>query len=518
MTESSRRLSNYLVERERRGRVKKYLVLALLALLLLLIVWMTLTYLQSGRLAIPFITTTTQEVAPPEYLYSIAGPEGPDALTQPIGVAVTPSDRVYVVDNKNATIRCYDVDGRYRFSFNAIDSAEATSLAQPGRVAVNSKGEVWVSDRLLRAIYVFDRDGAFLRTFEPEGDASVDWAPIWVSFDSQDNIYVCDVGVKSEHQVLVYDSGGKEIARWGKTAEAKTMLEAPGGLYYPNGIAVAKNGDVFVTDSNNRRVQVFDKTGVFKYIISTSGTPRGVIIDKEQRLYVVDAFAHAVDIYTLKGKRIAGFGSNGVGLGQFQYPTDVGLDKRGRIFVSDRENNQVQVWGWPTTELVPPIEVPKTPMQWVICLSPLLLFLIPLLRRRREFVVTGDFIEGMAVAEKIDLMTERRFKWLVPAADMEAYEGRVLQGVDLGDLLTGAPHSESDVVELMEKTGIARETAILLTMAQRTGRLATEDAELRRAAVAMGVEVFDRKTFVETYGGNGGSAAQDKARTIDTKR
>ncbi len=34
---------------------------------------------------------------------------------------------------------------------------------------------------------------AFLRTFEPEGDASVDWAPIWVSFDSQDNIYVCDV-------------------------------------------------------------------------------------------------------------------------------------------------------------------------------------------------------------------------------------------------------------------------------------------------------------------------------------
>jgi rRNA-processing protein FCF1 len=145
-------------------------------------------------------------------------------------------------------------------------------------------------------------------------------------------------------------------------------------------------------------------------------------------------------------------------------------------------------------------------MQWVICLSPLLLFLIPLLRRKREFVVTGDFIEGMALAEKMDLMTDRRFKWLVPAAEMDSYEGRVLQGVKLSDLLTGAPHSESDVVELIEKTGLARPTAILLTMAQRTGRLATEDAELRRSARSMGVDVFDRKTFLDTFGGGSASA------------
>jgi len=501
VTESSRTLSDYLVERERRGRVKKIVALVVLALVLLMLVWLTLSYLQNGRVVIPFITTTTTEVAPPEYLYSIAGPEGADALTQPIGVAVTGNDRVYVVDNKNETIRVYDVDGRYRFSFNTISDGDNTALSQPGRVAVSPDGEIWVTDRLLRAIYVFRADGTFIRTFEPEGDAAKDWAPIWVSFDAQSNVYVCDVGLNDEHQVLVYDKSGAEIAHWGKTVQAERMLDAPGGFYYPNGIAVAKNGDVFVTDSNNRRVQVFSKTGEFKYIISTSGTPRGVVIDSEQRLCVVDAFAHAIDIYTLEGKRIAGFGGNGVELGKFQYPTDIALDRRGRMFISDRENNQVQVWGWPTTELIPPIEAPETPMQWVICLSPLLLFLIPLLRRKRAFVVTGDFIEGMALADKIDVMDDRRFKWLVPAAEMESYEGRVLQGVKLDDLLVPSPHSESDVAELMEKTGISRPMAVLLTMSQRTGRLATEDADLRRSAQSMGVEVFDRRAFLDTFGG-----------------
>ncbi|PKQ37977.1 MAG: hypothetical protein CVT59_05170 [Actinobacteria bacterium HGW-Actinobacteria-1] len=501
MTESNRKLSNFLAERERRGRLKKIVAIVLLLLLLLLLVWSTFNYLQNGRIVVPFIGGGREAITPPEYLYSIAGPEGPDALTQPIGVAVTNSDLVYTVDNKNELVRCYDVDGSYNFSFGAIVSAEATSLAQPGRVAVDAKGQVWVTDRLLRGIFIFDRNGTFVRKFEPEGDASATWAPIAVAFDSKGNVYVADVGVMKEHRIFKFDQNGTELLRWGKTVQTKRMDESPGGFYYPNGIAVAKNGDVFVSDSNNRRVQVFSSEGEFKYFIPTSGTPRGMIIDDQQRLYVVDAFAHAVDIYDLKGKRIAGFGGNGVALGQFQYPSDVALDKRGRIFVSDRENHQVQVWGWPKVGVLPSVEAPKTPMQWTICLSPLLLLLIPLLRRKRSIVVTSDFIEGMALAEKMDFMNDKRFKWVVPAEGFSEYEGRMLDGVALSDLLKPEPHSESDVVELIEKGGVDRASAILLTMSQRVGRLATEDDSLARSARAMGVEVFDRKTFLDTFGG-----------------
>ncbi len=501
MTETNRSLSNYLAERERRGRVRKIVALVLLSLLLLLLVWSTFNYLENGRIVVPFIGGGNKTVTPPEYLYSIAGPEGPDALTQPIGVAVTKTDRVYVVDNKNKKIRCYTADGAYRFSFGTIASKEATALAQPGRVAVRSNGEVWVTDRLLRGVFVFGADGTFLRTFQPDGDVSKTWAPIAIAFDASDHVFIADVGVVKQHQVLEFDVNGSEIRRWGKTVQVARMEGAPGGFYYPNGIALAKNGDVFVSDSNNRRVQVFTPEGEFKYVIPTSGTPRGMVIDGQQRLYVVDAFAHAVDIYELNGKRITGFGGNGVGLGQFQYPSDVALDKRSRIFVSDRENHQVQVWGWPNVGVLPSVEAPKTPMQWTICLSPLLLLLIPLLRRKRSIVVTADFVEGMALAEKMQRMNDRRFKWVVPAEGFSVYEGRVLDGVALSDLLKPEPHSESDVAELIEKAGIDRQTAILLTMAQRVGRLATEDEGLGRAARAMGVEVFDRRTFLDGFGG-----------------
>lgn len=500
-------LSKFIADKEKRGRTKKIIALVLLVLLLLLLAWTGLYYQANRRLPIPFIGVRTQEVTPPQFLYAINGPEGAEALSKPIGVCVTKENRAYIVDDRIRGIRVYESEGRYLFTFNAIRSDETTRLMLPSDVVESPKGEIWVTDRRLRGIFIFKKDGTFVREYVPEGDGPESWGPMSVAFDARGNVYVTDIGIAEQHRVFAFDSQGAEIARWGSTVQADNLESSPGGFYYPNGIAVSKTGDVFVADSNNRRVQVFDQTGKAKYIIPTSGTPRGIVIDSEQRLLVVDALAHTIDVYTLKGARLTSFGTPGVGLGQFQFPNDVALDARGRIYVTDRENHQVQVWGW-QTGIIPPIELPKKPAQWVICLSPLLLFLIPLLRRKRTFVVTEDFIEGMALAEKMNLMTERRFKWLVPAAEMDSYEGRTLQGVKLGDLLTGAPHSESDVVELMEKTGIARSTAILLTMAERTGRLATEDAELRGAAQSMGVEVYDRRTFLDAFGG-GSSAAKD---------
>jgi len=509
VADTSGKLSNYLAQRERRGRITKVLLLVLLVLLLLALLWVTFSYLSNGRVVIPLVTNRTREVLPPEYLYSIAGPTGPNALRQPIGVAVSPDNRVYVVDNTSAKVRCYDTDGRYRFSFSEIRSAEATSLTEPGRVAVSPTGEVWVTDRRLRGIFVFDRDGGFVREFMPPKNIHDTWAPTWVSFDAAGLVYVCDVGNNELHRVFVFDQEGNEKGRWGKTVQAKRATEGPGEFYYPSGISVAKNTDVFVSDSNNRRVQVFNATGRFKYFIATSGTPRGSTIDPQQRLYVVDAFAHMVDIYDLKGRRITGFGGGGVAPGKFQYPTDVALDRRGRIFVTDRENNQVQVWAWPVAEALPPLEPPKNAGQWAICLSPLLLLPLLLLRRRRSFVVTEDFIISMAELEQMDLMAERRFRWLVPIADIDKYEGKTLNGVSLDDLLEPTQHSESDAADLIEKTGIDHETAVLLVMCKRTGRLATQERELRRAAQAMGVDVVDADGFVERFA-KGGGARSDR--------
>jgi DNA-binding beta-propeller fold protein YncE len=489
-----------MANRERRTRIRRIVALVLLVLLLALITWMAVYYSANRRFAVPFITTTEREAEPPQYLYSINGPDGPDNLRQPVGIWVTGDDRVYVVDAMSDVIRCYSTEGEYQFSFAAIQSDEATALVQPARIAESPAGELWVTDRMLRGIYIFSKDGAFIREFVPQGDVTEEWAPISVSFDDAGRVYVADVGISKQHRIMIFNTDGAELARFGKTARIQHMQDSLGDFYFPNGVAVAENGDLYVSDGNNRRVQVFDASGVFKQIVPTSGTPRGVAIDAEQRLYVVDALAHTVDVYDLDGTRVLGFGSPGVGLGQFRFPSDVAFDRNGRIFVTDRENHQVQVWGWPTG-IIPPVVTPETPAQWGICLSPLLLLPLLLLRRRRTFVVTADFVDAMEAAGEIPAMDDRRFRWTVPQADLPKYAGRSVAGVALDDLIIGEAYSESDVNDLVAKTGIERETAILLTMAGRAGRLATEQQELRELAESLGAAVYNSASFLEEFTG-----------------
>ncbi|MHB8706454.1 MAG: NHL repeat-containing protein [Coriobacteriia bacterium] len=334
-SENKTELSKFIADKERRGKTKKLIALALLVLLLVLLAWAGMYYSANRRLPIPFLDGAREEIQPPQFLYAISGPEGPDALTKPIGVCVTDDDRAYIVDDRMRGVRVYTSEGRYLFKFNAIESEEATRLLLPGDVAESPSGEIWVTDRRLRGVFIFAKDGAFLREYVPEGDGPSSWGPISVSFDAEGNVYVVDIGTAEKHRVFAYDSSGAEIATWGSTIQADNLEASPSGFYFPNASVVSASGDVFVADSNNRRVQVFDKTGEFKAVIPTSGTPRGLAIDSEQRLLVVDALAHTVDVYTLDGRRLTAFGTPGVGLGQFQFPNDVALDKRGRIFVTD---------------------------------------------------------------------------------------------------------------------------------------------------------------------------------------
>ena len=492
---------SYAAERKKRGRVLKIVALVVLVLLLMLLAWSAMYYANNRRLPFPPVESVVGTAVPaPEFLYAISGPDGDDALGKPVGVAVTPDDNVFVVDAKSRVVRSYTADGRYRFTFNEIVSDKGSTLGLPARVTIGPDGNVWVTDRRHGAIFVFDpADGSFVKEFIPKGEIAETWRPIALAFNAEGNLYTADIGLSKNHRIVVFDAEGNEIARWGTTVQTTQIMESPGGFYFPNGIAFGANGDVYVSDMSNRRVQVFGPTGEYKRIIASSGSPLGTVMDPDQRLYVVDPFAHQVDIYNAAdGKRITGFGGPGLSLGRFRFPSDIALDESGRIFVSDRENNQVQVWAWPSG-LIPDIVLPDTATGWVFCLSPLLLLLIPLLRRRTSFLATEDFLQAMIAAEAVKTMDDRRFRWIVTEDLWERYAERGAEGVEFAELLRGADYSRTDVADLMEKTGADETTAIALTMAERAGRLATEDATLTEAARALGIEVFDRERFLREH-------------------
>jgi hypothetical protein len=159
-----------------------------------------------------------------------------------------------------------------------------------------------------------------------------------------------------------------------------------------------------------------------------------------------DALAHTVGVYDLKGQSLTRFGSRGYGPGQFNYPNDVTLDKQGRIYVSDRENDQVQVWGWPVI-VAPGITPPTSPWAWLAalaCCFPLLL--LPFLiwsRRKIRIVVTPEFVYELEQLEEIAAVAERtRLRLVAPVEDRDMYEGRVVEDVTLTELIAFEEHSD----------------------------------------------------------------------------
>ncbi|NMM22444.1 MAG: hypothetical protein HHJ11_02900 [Phycicoccus sp.] len=325
---------------EERRRRRKRILLALLALLLLLFAILFGWYLSTRKPLSELPGLTNDKM--PHYVSSFYG------SSRPIGVAVSPSgERIYVTESDGTKlVRIYDRAGK---KLGTLQPPKSTGAAhQPVYVAVDPiTSDVYVSDRPAQAVYVYDAKGAYRRTFTPHGDLGGGWQPLGLAFDARGVLYVTDVSGTS-HRVLVFGRDGTLARTFG----------AADKLVFPNGIAIDKQGTAYVSDSNNGRLVTFDPAGKRGSTINRGvgsgdlGLPRGAAIDESNRLYVVDTSAHDVKVYRIPAGKsplprfIGTFGAEGQLDGTFEYPNGVVADSRSRIYVTDRENNRVQVWSY----------------------------------------------------------------------------------------------------------------------------------------------------------------------------
>jgi DNA-binding beta-propeller fold protein YncE len=485
----------HMTARERRRRL---LLLSLLLLLLLALIYTAYYFAMNRRM--PSVTIRpagSDYIAPPQFLYSIAGKDA-TALVRPVGLGVGPDGRVYVADFGHHRISVFTNSGNYLFSFNTTGDGK---LVNAVHLAIKGN-EVWVCDRYYHAIYVFDLQGKFLRKFVPKNE-KLAWTPLAISFDASGALRATDVGDTKKHRLVYFSEDGSRTVTIGSTGASNGAQDQPGKFMFPNGVAVAPNGDVYVSDGDNRRVQVFNGKGTFLRVVDTSGVPRGIALDGKQRLYVADALAHMVNVYDAKGKQLTQFGQRGFGPGQFNYPNDLAIDKGGRIYVTDRENNQVQVWGWPVAA-IPAISTPTTAWGWLgalACLLPFLLLPLVLLARRKiRIVVTPEFVDALAASGDIAAVADKpRLRLIAPEEDRPLYEGREVDGVKLEDLLHFDEYSESDARALRDRFRTSERTAMLLSMAQRAKALGTDAQELRVLAMVAEIRTVDVNEFREFY-------------------
>ena len=280
----------------------------------------------------------------PHYQFSIYG------TTKPLGVAANASgDRIYVTESGGENlVRVYDRAGKPAGTLKPPKSTGPSHV--PIYVAINpTTQDVYVSDRSTASVYVYDAKGTYLRTFAPKGDLGGKWAPLGLAFDPDGSLYATDVRglTPKTHRVLSFAPDGTLMRSMG----------APGQLNFPNGIVVDSHGNIEVSDSNNGRLVIFNAAGKMLATISQGigegdlGLPRGAAVDDAGRLFVADTADHMVRVYTIDAKQatptyVGSFGGEGQLDGLFEYPNGVATDTRAHIYITDRENNRVQVWGY----------------------------------------------------------------------------------------------------------------------------------------------------------------------------
>jgi len=277
--------------------------------------------------------------AEPQYLRSI-----PD-VQRPLGVAVGEDGMVYVTESGGERkIHVFDSSGSEVRSF--VPPGTDVPSRVPVYVAVSPEGKVYVSDRDANTIYIFSPDGALLGEVAPPVPGEDTWHPLGLAFDRAGNLYVTDV-TPEKHRVLVLDPEGKLKRQFGREGSAD------GEFWFPNAVAIDDQGRIYVSDSNNGRVQVFDSSGRFLYKIERGlargdlSLPRGIAIDDDSHLFVVDTARQVVQVYDVSEdlpRFLQTFGDDQSQGAIFAYPNGLALDGSGAVYVTDRENNRVQVW------------------------------------------------------------------------------------------------------------------------------------------------------------------------------
>ncbi len=258
------------------------------------------------------------------------------ALRSPYGLAAH-RDQLFIADTQARTVWVADFATQTFSPF--VRNTPKTPLPSPVGVAVGEDGRVFVADSARQAVLVFSPAGKLLAVLGEKQFGR----PTGLAVDRpRHRLYAVDT-VRNE--VVVFSTTTlKEERRFGRPGAQ------PGEFNLPVHIAV-RGGVVYVVDTMNFRVQVFNADGEFVGVFGRMGDgpgdlprPKGIGVDSEGDIYVADALFDNVQVFDRLGRLLLSFGGLGEQEGQFWLPAGLAVDERDRIYVADSANRRIQIF------------------------------------------------------------------------------------------------------------------------------------------------------------------------------
>ena len=309
-------------------------------------------------------------------------------LGEAAGVAVNSKGHVFVFSRGNSTGPAYGATAAQLLEF----AADGKFLREIGKnlyawsyahaVKIDKDDNIWAIDKGSDMIVKFNREGHVEMVFGRKKEASDEAAP-WtrvnpprpavngqfrqptdVTWDAAGDIFISDGYINS--RVAKYDKNGDWVKQWGERGTK------PGEFSTPHSIAADLQGNIYVADRGNRRIQVFDTSGAFlreikidvpvppgampwmgnpispEQAAAQSGAPWAICITPlstagpTQYLYSSDGFPGRVYKLSLDGKVLGVMGSSGRQLKQFGWIHEMACPSENVLYVAEILNWRVQ--------------------------------------------------------------------------------------------------------------------------------------------------------------------------------
>jgi len=268
-------------------------------------------------------------------------------LAQPYGLAVDSKGRLYVADSKVGAIFIFNTENK---DVELIKNGVNAHFKMITGLAIDDSDRMFVSDSVARHVIVFDPQHRAEATIA-EGMSS----PAGLAIDNENRfLYVTDTDLD---QVLVYDADTYRLLRKIGTAGKKHESTEPGLFSRPTNAAVDSEGNLYVSDTFNNRIEIFDADGNFVSTFGKNGDgpgyfarPKGVAIDKDGHVWVADTVQDRVQVFTRDGRLLLYMGGHGMLPGQFNAVQGITIDKNNRVFTSEQYPGRTQMFRYVTNE------------------------------------------------------------------------------------------------------------------------------------------------------------------------
>jgi tripartite motif-containing protein 71 len=233
-------------------------------------------------------------------IWGFRGTTAPQAMNYPRGVAVDPnSGEVLLLNSREGNIKRYSPSGTFISEFGSWGSA-AGQYNLPRGISTDGS-RVYIADSNNRRVQVVSLTGEPILSM-PCGLAPAGTGPqllggcTGITTDADGNIYAAAV---TEHVVYKWSPTGVLLAKFGTLGSANGQLRAPYDVAIHDGL-------LYVSESNNNRVSAFTLDGAFAGRFGSKGsgdgqlwTPRGISIDGDGTIYVMDSQNERVQVFQI---------------------------------------------------------------------------------------------------------------------------------------------------------------------------------------------------------------------------